>query len=92
MQEDSEFLQRVGSKKEQGERFRETIHGYGHAERTAGTFKVISFEYSRIVNSDATILLFMLNQKSGRKRKLREEELVNPTDKPVYKWRQERKR
>ncbi|XP_020250599.1 probable U3 small nucleolar RNA-associated protein 11 [Asparagus officinalis] len=31
-------------------------------------------------------------QKSGRKRKLREEELVSPTSRPVYKWRTERKR
>ncbi|XP_073155760.1 probable U3 small nucleolar RNA-associated protein 11 [Henckelia pumila] len=31
-------------------------------------------------------------QKNGRKRKLREDEVVNPTSRPVYKWRQERKR
>lgn len=31
-------------------------------------------------------------QKKGRKRKLREDEIVCPTDKPVYKWRPERKR
>ncbi|KAF6163918.1 hypothetical protein GIB67_024773 [Kingdonia uniflora] len=31
-------------------------------------------------------------QKKGRKRKLREEEIVNPTGRPVYKWRPERKR
>ncbi|OIW03119.1 hypothetical protein TanjilG_07271 [Lupinus angustifolius] len=31
-------------------------------------------------------------QKSGRKRKLREDEIVCPTTKPVYKWRAERKR
>ncbi|XP_004504747.1 probable U3 small nucleolar RNA-associated protein 11 [Cicer arietinum] len=31
-------------------------------------------------------------QKSGRKRKLREDEIVCPTNKPVYKWRAERKR
>lgn len=31
-------------------------------------------------------------QKKGRKRKLREDEIVNPTNKPVYKWRAERKR
>ncbi|KMZ66573.1 putative U3 small nucleolar RNA-associated protein [Zostera marina] len=31
-------------------------------------------------------------QKKGTKRKLREDELVNPTSKPVYKWRMERKR
>ncbi|XP_010548923.1 PREDICTED: probable U3 small nucleolar RNA-associated protein 11 [Tarenaya hassleriana] len=31
-------------------------------------------------------------QKKGRKRKLREDEMVNPTSKPVYKWRAERKR
>ncbi|KAL7097790.1 hypothetical protein ACP275_10G165000 [Erythranthe tilingii] len=31
-------------------------------------------------------------QKKGRKRKLREDEIVSPTSKPVYKWRQERKR
>ncbi|KAK9150708.1 hypothetical protein Syun_009017 [Stephania yunnanensis] len=31
-------------------------------------------------------------KKKGRKRKLREDELVNPTSGPVYKWRAERKR
>lgn len=31
-------------------------------------------------------------QKKGKKRKLREEQLVCPTDRPVYKWRAERKR
>ncbi|PIA30784.1 hypothetical protein AQUCO_05400113v1 [Aquilegia coerulea] len=31
-------------------------------------------------------------QKSGRKRKLREDEIVCPTTGPVYKWRAERKR
>ncbi|KAK9153133.1 hypothetical protein Sjap_000613 [Stephania japonica] len=33
-----------------------------------------------------------LRQKKGRKRKLREDEIVNPTSGPVYKWRAERKR
>ena len=37
------------------------------------------------------ILSFML-QKSGRKRRLREDEIVQPTSRPVYKWRAERKR
>ncbi|KAG8480277.1 hypothetical protein CXB51_024861 [Gossypium anomalum] len=32
------------------------------------------------------------SRKKGRKRKLREDELVCPTSKPVYKWRSERKR
>ncbi|XP_057961992.1 probable U3 small nucleolar RNA-associated protein 11 [Malania oleifera] len=32
------------------------------------------------------------HQKKGRKRKLREDEIVCPTSKPVYKWRPERKR
>ncbi|XP_073015541.1 probable U3 small nucleolar RNA-associated protein 11 [Primulina eburnea] len=31
-------------------------------------------------------------QKRGKKRKLREDEMVSPTSRPVYKWRQERKR
>ncbi|XP_057547546.1 probable U3 small nucleolar RNA-associated protein 11 [Amaranthus tricolor] len=31
-------------------------------------------------------------QKKGRKRKLREDEIVCPTSKPVYKWRAKRKR
>ncbi|GMN26038.1 hypothetical protein TIFTF001_001169 [Ficus carica] len=31
-------------------------------------------------------------QKKGRKRRLREDEIVSPTSKPVYKWRAERKR
>ncbi|MQL87375.1 hypothetical protein Taro_019919 [Colocasia esculenta] len=31
-------------------------------------------------------------QKKGRKRKLREDEIICPTTRPVYKWRSERKR
>ncbi|XP_062084197.1 probable U3 small nucleolar RNA-associated protein 11 [Humulus lupulus] len=31
-------------------------------------------------------------RKKGRKRKLREDEIVTPTSKPVFKWRAERKR
>ncbi|KAF8716789.1 hypothetical protein HU200_012173 [Digitaria exilis] len=31
-------------------------------------------------------------KKPGRKRKLREDEMVNPTSQPVYKWRAQRKR
>lgn len=31
-------------------------------------------------------------QKKGKKRKLREDEIICPTSKPVYKWRAERKR
>ncbi|PON37903.1 Small-subunit processome, Utp [Trema orientale] len=31
-------------------------------------------------------------QKKGRKRKLREDEILSPTSRPVYKWRAERKR
>ncbi|CAL4946918.1 unnamed protein product [Urochloa decumbens] len=31
-------------------------------------------------------------KKPGRKRKLRENEIVNPTSQPVYKWRAQRKR
>ncbi|XP_073067197.1 probable U3 small nucleolar RNA-associated protein 11 [Primulina eburnea] len=33
-----------------------------------------------------------LVQKRGKKRKLREDEMVSPTSRPVYKWRQEKKR
>lgn len=36
--------------------------------------------------------IFSNEQKKGRKRKLREDEIVSPTSKPVYKWRTERKR
>jgi U3 small nucleolar RNA-associated protein 11 len=36
--------------------------------------------------------LLVHGQKPGRKRKLREDEMVNPTSQPVYKWRAQRKR
>ena len=39
-----------------------------------------------------TLEINILFQKKGRKRKLREDEMVSPTSKPVYKWRAERKR
>lgn len=61
-QKDSYILQRVGSKKEQSQRFRESIHGYGNAERITGIFRVLSFLYSRFLNGGLRIIPFMLTR------------------------------
>jgi len=48
---------------------------------------VLVFTYTEYSN-----IFSIYDQKNGRKRKLREDEIVNPTSRPVYKWRAERKR
>lgn len=63
--------------------------------KTATSYRELEARKSRVRDLEKIYMDMAMQkelQKSGRKRKLREEELVNPTTKPVYKWRQERKR
>ncbi|KAG5583525.1 hypothetical protein H5410_054152 [Solanum commersonii] len=63
--------------------------------KTATSYRELEARKSRVRDLEKVYMDMAMQkelQKSGRKRKLREEELVNPTSKPVYKWRQERKR
>ncbi|XP_007028317.2 PREDICTED: probable U3 small nucleolar RNA-associated protein 11 [Theobroma cacao] len=63
--------------------------------KTATSYRELEARKSR-VNELAKIYMEMSLkkelQKKGRKRKLREDELICPTSKPVFKWRSERKR
>lgn len=63
--------------------------------KTATSYRELEARKSRVRDLEKVYMDMAMQkelQKSGRKRKLREEELVNPTTKPVFKWRQERKR
>lgn len=94
IQEDKFFISRARGQKRTVKRFRENIHGHVYAERVTGiniskrTLYVSFF----LVSLKGNQLNASLVQKRGRKRKLREDEMVTPTTRPVYKWRQERKR
>ncbi|XP_072975203.1 probable U3 small nucleolar RNA-associated protein 11 isoform X1 [Typha angustifolia] len=64
-------------------------------KKTAASYKELEERKKRVQELEklyADMALQKELQKSGRKRKLREDEIVTPTTKPVYKWRQERKR
>nr|GEX42090.1 copia protein [Tanacetum cinerariifolium] len=51
--------------------------------RTAASYRELEARKNRVQD---------LEKKKGKKRKLREDEIVCPTSKPLYKWRTERKR
>ncbi|KAL2501861.1 putative U3 small nucleolar RNA-associated protein 11 [Forsythia ovata] len=62
--------------------------------KIAASYKELEDRKSRVKELDniyADMTLQKELQKKGRKRKLREDEIVNPTSRPVYKWRAERK-
>ncbi|XP_021729489.1 probable U3 small nucleolar RNA-associated protein 11 isoform X1 [Chenopodium quinoa] len=59
------------------------------------SYKELEARMKRVENLERVYAEMALQkelQKKGRKRKLREDEIVCPTDRPVYKWRAERKR
>ncbi|CAK9325904.1 unnamed protein product [Citrullus colocynthis] len=63
--------------------------------KTIASYKELEARRSRVGELEKLYMDMTLQQelrKKGRKRKLREDELANPTSKPVYKWRAERKR
>ncbi|KAG5556080.1 hypothetical protein RHGRI_006639 [Rhododendron griersonianum] len=63
--------------------------------KTAASYRELAARKGR-VNGLEKLYMDMAMQKElkkkGRKRKLREDEIVCPTSRPVYKWRSERKR
>uniref|UniRef100_A0A7N0TNL2 U3 small nucleolar RNA-associated protein 11 n=1 Tax=Kalanchoe fedtschenkoi TaxID=63787 RepID=A0A7N0TNL2_KALFE len=67
-----------------------------HIQRkTASSYKELEARKSRVQELEKIYMDMTLQkelQKKGQKRKLREDEIVSPTTKPVYKWRKERKR
>ncbi|XAR69834.1 hypothetical protein NMG60_11001562 [Bertholletia excelsa] len=64
--------------------------------KTAASYRELESRKSRVIELEKLYMDMALQkelqQKKGRKRKLREDEIVSPTSKPVYKWRPERKR
>ncbi|PKA51580.1 putative U3 small nucleolar RNA-associated protein 11 [Apostasia shenzhenica] len=64
---------------------RKTVASYRELEERKGRANQLEKLYSDMALQKEL-------QKPGRKRKLREDEMVFPSTKPVYKWRAERKR
>lgn len=63
--------------------------------KTERSYKELQARKARVSQLEKVYMDMALKkelQKNGRKRKLREDEIVNPTGRPVYKWRAERKR
>ncbi|KAI3471732.1 hypothetical protein Pfo_029737 [Paulownia fortunei] len=63
--------------------------------KTAASYRELEARKSRVKELEKIYMDMAMQQelqKKGRKRKLREDEIVCPTSRPVYKWRQERKR
>lgn len=63
--------------------------------KTAASYKELDSRRSRVQQLEKLFTEMSMQkelQKNGRKRKLREDEIVCPTTGPVYKWRSERKR
>ncbi|KAK0572933.1 hypothetical protein LWI29_000606 [Acer saccharum] len=63
--------------------------------KTAASYREVEARKSRVQELEKLYMDMAMQkelQKKGRKRKLREDEIVCPTSKPVYKWRAERKR
>ncbi|CAL9754962.1 unnamed protein product [Musa acuminata subsp. burmannicoides] len=64
-------------------------------KKTAASYRELEARQKRVQNLEKLYSDMALQkelQKSGRKRRLREDEIVQPTSRPVYKWRTERKR
>ncbi|XP_031490981.1 probable U3 small nucleolar RNA-associated protein 11 [Nymphaea colorata] len=64
-------------------------------KKTAASYEELEARKKRVNTLERMYMDMALQtelQKKGRKRKLRDDELVCPTDRPVYKWRKERKR
>ncbi|XP_047951481.1 probable U3 small nucleolar RNA-associated protein 11 [Salvia hispanica] len=63
--------------------------------KTIGSYRELEARRSRVKELEKIYMDMAMQkelQKKGRKRKLREDEIVCPTSGPVFKWRQERKR
>ncbi|KAL6530523.1 U3 small nucleolar RNA-associated protein 11 [Orobanche minor] len=63
--------------------------------KTAASYRELEARKNRVHELEKIYMGMAMQkelQKKGRKRKLREDEIVCPTSRPVYKWFQERKR
>ncbi|KAJ0839893.1 putative small-subunit processome, Utp11 protein [Helianthus annuus] len=64
-------------------------------KKTASSYRQLEDRKNRVQELEKVYNEMALKQelrKKGKKRKLREDEIVCPTSRPVYKWRTERKR
>ncbi|KAK3018439.1 hypothetical protein RJ639_004256 [Escallonia herrerae] len=64
-------------------------------KETAASYRELEARKSRVAELEKLYMDMAMQkelQKKGKKRKLREDEIVTPTSKPVFKWRPERKR
>ncbi|GJN17396.1 hypothetical protein PR202_gb04458 [Eleusine coracana subsp. coracana] len=65
------------------------------SRKTASSYRELEERKQRLQKLEklyADMALQKELRKPGRKRKLREDEMENPTSQPVYKWRAQRKR
>ncbi|KAJ4827856.1 hypothetical protein Tsubulata_013003 [Turnera subulata] len=63
--------------------------------KTASAYRELEARRNRLNQLEKVYMDMALQkelQKKGKRRKLREDEIVSPTDRPVYKWKSERKR
>lgn len=63
--------------------------------KTTASYRELEARRSRVKDLEKIYMDMSMQkelQKKGRKRKLREDEIVCPSTRPVFKWRQERKR
>ncbi|KAJ4838526.1 hypothetical protein Tsubulata_047132 [Turnera subulata] len=64
-------------------------------KKTASAYRELEARRNRLNQLEKVYMDMALQkelQKKGKRRKLREDEIVSPTDRPVYKWKSERKR
>ncbi|URD99298.1 U3 small nucleolar RNA-associated protein [Musa troglodytarum] len=99
-------LQKVQSEKKKVERLNSALHTLDHQpennhvyfaedRKTAASYRELEARQKRVQGLEKLYSDMALQkelQKSGRKRRLREDEIVQPTSRPVYKWRADRKR
>ncbi|KAL6199290.1 hypothetical protein ACLB2K_029074 [Fragaria x ananassa] len=61
--------------------------------KTAASYGELKARRERVQDLEKVYMqMAMQKELKGKKRKLREDEMVNPTSEPVFKWRAERKR
>ncbi|XP_030936834.1 probable U3 small nucleolar RNA-associated protein 11 isoform X2 [Quercus lobata] len=100
------ILQKLQSEKKKIEKLAAVLHSvddrqsnrhvyYAEDRKTSTSYRELEARRNRVSQLEKLYMDMALQkelQKKGRKRKLREDEIVCPTSKPVYKWRPERKR
>ncbi|XP_010270321.1 PREDICTED: probable U3 small nucleolar RNA-associated protein 11 [Nelumbo nucifera] len=94
--EDREEAKEIRSRSSQGGKLPALEDIPDHIKRrTAAAYKRLEDRKKRVNDLEKLYMDMTLQkelQKKGRKRKLHDDEIVNPTSRPVYKWRMERKR